>query len=272
MGSLNNAIEAAAAELKQKAAAQPQAGAEEAAEEVQTEEITEESTEEETSEETPEADDLSETELVESKNLYKALKNPQTAAAVVAALAQQAGLLPKAGDAPLTKREEAAAKRETIDIVKDALGPEYSFLADKLGKIFDEVVQQTEKKSEERFAEIQQSNVEREVVASYEALAKETKGESKKFETRMAQLSEEIPIGNMNVKTYMQRLYTLASNERKSSPQKVADQIRRNASDAPARLRSTAVPLNETDGPGDKKRSLDESIAWAVSQQAKGKK
>ncbi len=270
MSSLNSAIESAAAELRAKADPKAEAAApvEEVAEE-QTEEQVEESQEE--TEEVPEESDFSADEAVEAKNLYKALKNPQTAAAVVAALAQQAGLLPKAGDAPLTKREEAAAKRETIDIVKDALGPEYSFLADKLGKIFDEVVQQTEQKSEQRFAEIQQSNVEREVVASYEALAKETKGESKKFETRMAQLSEEIPIGNMNVKTYMQRLYTLASNERKSSPQKVADQIRRNASDAPARLRSTAVPLSETAVP-DKKMNLNESIAWAQSQLAKGKK
>ncbi len=270
MSSLNSAIEQAAAELRDKAGAPPAEKQEESLVEEQQEEKQEEQEEAEQQEEILEEADLSDSELIESKNLYKALKNPQTAQAVVAALAAQAGLLPKPGEAPLTKKEEAAAKRETIDIVKDALGPEYSFLADRLGKIFDEVVQQTEKKSEERFAEIQQSNVEREVVASYEALAKETKGESKKFETRMAQLSEEIPIGNMNVKTYMQRLYTLASNERKSSPQKVADQIRRNASDAPARLRSTAVPLTEVGVP-DKKMNLNESIAWAQSQLAKGK-
>ncbi len=271
MSSLNSAIEAAAAELTKKAA-----GAAPAAEEAEVETPAEEAAAEEESEESEEESaaaesDMSEQELTESKNLYKALKDPTTAAAVIAALAQQAGILPGKQEAPLTKKEETAAKREIKDIFAEALGKEYGFLADKLGPAIEAVLEQERTESNRAFAEIQQSNVEREVIASYEQLSKETKGESKKFETRMAQLSEEIPIGNMNVKTYMQRLYTLASNERKSSPQKVADQIRRNASDAPARLRTTAVPLTESKVP-DKKMNLNESIAWAQSQLTQGKK
>ena len=269
MPSLDNAIEEAAKELTAQAdpGKTPAPPVEEATEE-SVEETPGETSEEEPAEETA---DLSDQELLESKNLYKALKDPTTAAAVIAALAQQAGILPKANEAPLTKKEEAVAKREIKDIFAEALGKEYGFLAERLTPAIEAVMQQERTEQEGRFAEIQQSNVEREVIASYEALAKETKGESKRFETRMAQLSEEIPIGNMNVKTYMQRLYTLASNERKSSPQKVADQIRRNASDAPARLRTTAVPLAEGSVP-DKKMNLNESIAWAQSQIAKGKR
>lgn len=265
MSTLSSAIADAAAELQSKAQPTPEAQAE-ATEEVATEETQEESAEDEPeSDDEPKEQDLSDDEILESKNLYKALRGPQ-AAAIIAALAQQAGILPKANEAPLTKREEASAKRDIKEIFADALGKEYGFLAERLGPAIEAVMQQERDSSESRFAELQQTNVEREVVAAYEKLATVTKGESKKFEARMAQLSEEIPIGNMNVKTYMERLYTLASNERKSSPQKVADQIRRNASDAPARLRSAgSVPLPVGQVP-DKKMNLNESIAWAQSQ------
>jgi hypothetical protein len=104
-------------------------------------------------------------------------------------------------------------------------------------------------------------------------LAVETKGVSKQFESRMAQLSEEVPIGDMNIPTYMSRLYILASSEKKSSPQKVADQIRRNASDIPNRVRST--PAGRVSGVIElptKKMSLNESISWAQDQINKGQK
>ncbi len=221
--------------------------------------------------ETPAEEEFSEEQLAESKTLYKALKGPQ-ANAIIAALAAQAGLLPKLGEAAPTKTEVAAAKREIKDIVRDALGPEYSFLQDKIGKIFDEVAAQQKAETEAKFAEIQTANVEREVVTAYEKLAVETKGESKKFETRMAQLSEEIPIGDMNVKTYMQRLYAIATSERKASPQKIADQIRRNAGDAPNRLRTSAAPIREGIEIPQGKMSIDKAVEWAVGQLQQGKK
>lgn len=270
MPTLDESIEAATAELSKKAGITPPATE---SEETETESETEtEVTQEETSEsETPEGEgDLSEEQILESKNLYKALRGPQ-GPAIIAALAQQAGILPKSGEPAPTKAETAAARRNIKDIVKDALGPEYSFLQDKIGKIFDEVVTQERAASDERFAEIQQSRVEQEVANAYQKLATETKGVSKQFETRMAALSEEIPIGNMNVSTYMQRLYTIASNERKSSPQKVADQIRRNASDATTRLKTSSAAAQTPEIP-TKKMGLDESIRWAQDQIAKGKK
>src|ERR1035437_4493872 len=268
--SLQSAIDSAAAELK----AESDKTTEKPAETPVAEETPDETTEE--TPDTPEiaetSDDLTPEQLIESKNLYKALSGPQ-ANAIIAALAQQAGLFPKAGEAPLTKKEEVSARKEIKDIFAEALGKEYGFLADRLAPAIEAVVKQERESSDTRFAELQQSNVEREVVTAYDKLATETKGASKQFEARMAALSEEIPIGNMNVATYMGRLYTIASNERKSSPQKVADQIRRNAADAPARLRSTAS--ERTSGVVEiptKKMSLDESIAWAQEQLRQGKK
>lgn len=240
------------------------------AEETPSEEIAETpESGEETGEEAPESD-LSEQELAESRNLYLALRGPQ-ANAIIAALAAQAGLLAKPGEAAPTKTEIKESKKEIKDILAESLGKEYSFLADRLGPAIEAVLDQERKTSDSRFDSLQQANVEREVVASYNRLATETKGESKKFETRMAALAEEIPIGNQNVETYMKRLYTIASNERKSSPQKIADQIRRNASDAPQRLRSSAGPAGPVAEIPTKKMSIDESIRWAQDQLTKRK-
>ncbi len=278
MGSLNSAIAQAAAELAAESAAAT--AKDQPAEEIQNEEteVPEtpegDSTETPADNETPGENELTEAQITESKNLYKALTGPQ-ANAIIAALAAQAGLLPKPSEAPLTKKEEVAARREIRDIVKDALGPEYAFLQDKIGKIFDEVATQQRQENESRFAELQQTNVEREVVTAYEKLAAETKGESKKFEARMAQLSEEVPIGSMNVTTYMKRLYAIANSEKRSSPQQIADKIRKNANDAPARLASkgsaaqASHPAPETPA---KRMSLDESIAWAQDQIKQGKR
>jgi hypothetical protein len=175
------------------------------------------------------------------------------------------------GDKTPTKSEAVVAKREIKEIIKEKLGDQYAFLSDKISDAFEAVLTQERQDQETRFAEIQRTNVERDVVTNYERLAKETKGESKKFEARMAQLSDEIPIGNMDIRTYIDRLYTLAAGERKTSPQKIADQIRRNSNDVAARLPkggATAVPEGKLP---DKKMNLNESVAWATAQLSKGK-
>src|SRR5215831_649278 len=86
--------------------------------EMETPDESTETTEEEseTTEESPESDEeeLSEKELVESKNLYKLLKNPQTARQVVAAMAAQYNLINQSE--PMTRREEAGVKKEIKDI------------------------------------------------------------------------------------------------------------------------------------------------------------
>src|SRR5262245_61270036 len=79
-------------------------------------------------------EDLSEAELVESKNLYKALRDPATRGPILAALAQQAGL--QLGAAP-SKVETREAARTIQQAVKESLGKEYEFLADRLGSAIE---------------------------------------------------------------------------------------------------------------------------------------
>lgn len=225
----------------------------------------------EESEEEQEADsepDLSDTEADEARRLYKALRDPKTAGPIVAALAQQFKV--DVGQLQ-TKKDVIEAKTTIKDAVKEALGTKYEFLADQLGSAIEKALEIERQSNDTRFAELQQSNIEREVVTAYDKLSRDTKGESKRLEARMASLAEEIPIGKQNVETYIRRLYDVASAETKGRvAARVADKIRRNAGDAPSRLRATPAG---TDSPlPTKKMNLNESVAYALEEITKGKK
>lgn len=266
---LDKAISDAATQLT-KEAKESEGSSDEGTSSAETTETQEEETEEtEESSETSE-EDLSEEEAKESKELYKLLKNPDTRNAVLAALAAKAGILPKPGE-ELTKKEETAAKKEIKDILKEALGNQYDFLSEKLAKGIEAILEQERSSHEEKLLALQRTNIEREVVSNYNRLARETKGESRKLEARMAELATEIPIGSMEVRTYINRLYSIASGEKKSSSTKPTDQIRKNSTDVSQRLKSGASPLSNVSIP-DKKMSIDESIKWAQEQINKGKK
>lgn len=216
-----------------------------------------------------EESDLSESELDESKRLYKALKDPKSSGAIIAALAAQAGLHLTADS---TKAEVKEAKRDLTAVVKEALGPEYEFLAAKLGKAIDGALEIEREQNEASLQQIRQAQVEREVSDSYAKLARETKGESKKLEARMAALSEEIPIGNMSVEQYIRRLHMVASGEatKHADAAKTASQIRKNAGNAPERLRTTRPVGAEPKLPTEK-LGLKGAVNFALNELTKGK-
>ncbi len=256
---LDKAVTEAASELETKLDKKEETPTKEETPEIQV--ATEETTETQEEEE----EKLSDDEATEARNLYKALKNPKSSSAIIAALAQQAGLFNQVQ--PPSVKEIKETKREIKDILAEGLGKEYSFLADKLGPAIEKVLDQERKTSEERFAQLRQTEVEREVVTAYEKLAVQTKGESKRLEGRMAELSEQIPIGKLAVKDYMNNLYLIASGEKKTPPAKIADQIKKNASDVGSRLRSGSIQNTEVPS---KKMNLNESVNFALDQLTRG--
>ena len=242
-----------------------------AAEELTTGKKTEEATEtpeiavetenEAPAETDPSAEEIEAAEAIEAKNLYRALKNPATSRAVIAALSEQLGFNKPAE----TKAEEKKQVRDVKSILGEALG-EYKFLADKLGPAIETILSQEREENEVRFAQQEQYRVEQEVVAATSALAKETKGESTKLEARMNELSNEIPIGNQSVKTYIQRLYTIAAGERqKIAPARVAETIRRNANDATARLQGVRGNDKSVQIPNGK-MNINQAVQFAFDQ------
>ncbi len=251
---LENAAAAVQDQLDGKPAAAPKA------EETPEEEEVPEESDSETA-----VPDLSDVERSEAFNLYKALKDPKTSPALVAALAQQAGILGKPSVAPATVREEREAKRDIREVLRDKLGSQYKFLADELGPAIEEVIRQERQENESRLEEVRRAGIEANVVSAFDRLARETKGESRKLEAQMTRLSEEIPIGTMPVDRYLKVLYNQAKEESAvRSRQETNKRINRNAADVPSRLHSTASGSRSEVPQG--KMKLDKAIEWAASE------
>ena len=265
----DNSLQNAIADAEKKVTAQIEGGEKPAAEESgeNTVEIEVEAEDEGGEEDGGEDNELDDAQLDESKRLYIALKDPRTAGPIIAALAAQAGLhlTPQS-----SKAEVKEVKKTITDAVAEALGDEYKFLAPKLGKAFESALEIEREEHEASLQEIRQSQVERDVTTAYEKLARETKGESKRLESKMASLSEEVPIGTMSVEKYIRRLYSIAVTEtQQTSAKKTADRIRKNASNAPERLRSGSAAGTEPKMP-DKKMSLNDSVNFALKELTKG--
>mgnify|MGYP001612220576 CR=1 FL=1 len=225
-------------------------------------------------------DELTEQELLESKNLYRLLKDPTTARSVVAALAQQTGVLQdlaRLGAEP-TRTEVRDAKKDILTIFKESLGKEYEFLADRLSKAVDTVITQERQEIQAQHLETQTAVVNQQIVRELETLERETRGVSKTLENRMAELAREIPIGTQDQSTYIRRLYAVAASEKGLSAAPVRqgvtksknDRIRSNANDATSRIKGTPADRSRDiiEIP-TKKMGLKESVNFALGQLTK---
>jgi len=208
---------------------------EESAEE--SEEAPEESNESSVDEESTDDENLSEEEAQEAKKLYKALKDPKTAKEVLALLAKQTGL-----DEVDSKKDIKESKKGILDILKNALGEEYSFLSDRLGKGIEEILNQEKaERDNERQQEVAK-RIQGETVVAWNSLVKETNGDAKKLESKMQEIAKEIlPGPNTTPKQYLRRLYTIASAGKSGveNPKKIINTIQKNANDTSGRLRAT---------------------------------
>lgn len=217
-----------------------------------------------------EDDDLNEDQLKEARILYKSLLDPQQRLNIVAALAAQSGLL--TDKTPLkTEKQIEKVEQGIADIIKEAL-PEFPGLTDKLAPAIQKIIENEREARETEMQQVHLDRVQTEVDSELAVLARETKGESKKLENKMAALMQEVSPGpNVTVKSYIRTLYTLAtagSNRQKTTAQ-IADKINRNANNAPDRIK-TAPGSDRTSNVPDKKMSLNDSVNWAIEQASKG--
>jgi hypothetical protein len=263
---LKDAINEAASELQEKidAGKDDNKPGEKTGETEETSEETEEVAEEteETSEETTE--ELSDAELAEVKNLYKLLKDPNTNKAVIAALAEQAGILRQPAE---TKAEVKEQKKSIQEILKTAL-PDYPSLATQLSGAIEEVL---ETERSERL-ESEQKQLETQIVnetnSALSELAKDTKGESRKLEAKMSELATRLlPANGISTKEYVRMLYTVASEGKtvQKSKANLADKINRNRTDVSSRLSTTTGKAPVSNLP-DKKLGLKGSVQWALKE------
>lgn len=253
-----NALDNAIAEAAEKLEAETPA-----AEEPTTEETSEDGEPEEPEVGEADEDDLDEEKIKEAKILYKALSDPKQGPAIIAALAQRAGILQTP---PTTHREETQAKKDILSIFKEKLGASFEFLAAPLSEAIETVLENERAAQSEQMERLNQANLTREIDTVLTSLAKESKGESRKLEGKMVQLMNEFhPAPNMSIEKYVRGIYNMARGS--GGPQKVnTDKVRRNANDIPSRLSSTAQTGTRSVKIPDKKMSLDESVKFAMGE------
>ncbi len=149
-------------------------------------------------------------EQEEKDNLWALLKNPKTAKSVIQSLAEEAGLL---GD----KKTDKQIKNSVIETLEEELGDDFKFLGPRIGKALERILAQRDEKTEERFREHGQKEIQRETDSAVEKIKGEFKDFSL-FENKIVKLMKEIaPSNNLSQYSYLKRLYTLAKAESSSS-------------------------------------------------------
>lgn len=242
--------------------------------ETEVETTTTESIETKEEPKTPKVDDLGLTdeEVVEARRLLAGLRDPLKAPAIVAFLAESHGF--KKGDAPPTKAAEKAVVKGMVEELKEALGPELEYLADKMGPVlekrFKDLVEETAKPIKDKIDAADLKQLEVETAAANEEIGKVYfDGEiPQELAAEMYDLIDKIkPYQGQSQKDYLEQLLFVAAGKKGVALQKTskskAEKILKNRNDAPSRLASegTRQPRvgEKTDNPR-RQMTLDESI------------
>lgn len=212
-----------------------------------------------------EEEDLPEDEKKHAIALFKMLKDPESSAQVIEVLAKKAGLkLSSEGD----KKDDKKTVKKAKDILLAKLGDKYEFLSDAMGSALDEYMEQIREELKGEVTSLKTDNQQTAVDRVLDKIAGETKGASRKFESKMAQLAREFtPAAGVSTEKYVRNLYAMAiSQSGASSARKdLMDRVNRNSNDVGSRLRSAG-------GGGQKEKklsktaSLDEIVAFSYEQ------
>ena len=224
----------------------------------------------------PTSEELSDPELTEAKNLYKLLKNKESAAPIIAALAQQIGLL-KPENLPETRKETREAVKTVKDMVIEGLGDEYKFMSSKLGDVIEKVLEtkiQEARQEQIQYAERQeQKELLSEVEKVRSKLNNETKGDFDRLEPRILELMNQFePSATQDVESYIRGIYTIATagRSRAIAQKNLSDKIKRNSNDAASRLASVGTGGKGSEISGPTKKGVGAAVEYALGQLQKG--
>jgi hypothetical protein len=201
-------------------------------------------------------------EAAQALNLFKLLKNPTSAKAIIRTLAEEHGIVLTGKETP---KQEDRKVRSIKGLVKEKLGDEYAFIADKLGDVFEEALATERESLNEKFNEINAKSAEKEAEAAFEWLQNEHE-DANNYEQVIVTLMEEVPPGNMSAKKYLETLYIIAKGRegKAASSKKLAQKITRNSTDPDVKLsgktRSSDVPVKSTKG-----MSIDDALSEAIA-------
>lgn len=239
-----------------------------------------------TPKETPEektARETADAELVaQGKELIQALKDPVRAPIVIEFLAKQAGYTKAEVKAATSEVKVEELHEDIISFLKESLGPEFEFLADKIGKGLEKYLDKTIEKSQTDIrAEFQRQEQEKLQNQSASALTKLTEG----FFGAGAELPDNVtnemskymdrvqPSADTSVKDYLEDAFNASCMKLGLSKTDKAKQERtnKNRTDASSRLASDRVPAEEVlKQDHSKPLNRRDAIAAAVAAIEKG--
>lgn len=232
---------------------------------------TEESPKATTEEVKPTVDDV---DIEQAKLLYKALKDPTQAPIVIKFMAEQAGY-----SKVETKAEVKEAKGEIVDILKETLGSEFDFLAEKLAPGIERILTQKLQESQEdiraRLEEQERDKLSDQSAKTLTKLSREffdADDVPTDFANKMSTMMDKIPpTEGMSVSDYMESIfYQVVGREgvtrKGKSTAATQEKTNKNRNDAPSRLASAGSSPSATASGNPKKMSIDEAVKLAVEQ------
>lgn len=226
-------------------------------------------------------DEVNKEESTQAINLFRALNNPETGPKILKILAQEAGLLD--GSSKETKKEVAKSIKS---VIKEKLGSEYQFLADRLGDALEEVVNEVAKerigKVEERLDNREKAELNKEVDIAMKESFEQYEEIPKNVLAKFNDLIDEMPPvpGKTKPLAYFNRLIKIAFEEAKVTPKLVSktkgnelsqvmkDRLKRNKNDATSRLasRGAEAEVDDTSKNAPQPKSRREAIERAVKE------
>jgi uncharacterized protein (DUF2164 family) len=222
----------------------------------------------------PELDEfgLTPEQQIEGKQLLAALRNPAKAPIVVDFLAKQMGY-----EKPETKIEAVKTAKGMVDELKEALGSDLAYLAEKMGPVFEkhlkDSIEEVSTKTSELSSKIQLESLEKQASVAQDQLASEYFVEGAIPEKLAKEMSKVMNVfeatENQSMKGYLEDVMFLAARRTGIALNKISKQekIVKNRSDVPSRLASNGSLLpkvGESSIHPSRQMSLTDAIAKAM--------
>lgn len=218
---------------------------------------------------------LSELEEEQARQLFAALKNPEQAPTVLDFLAKQGGYTKVE-----TKADVKEAKKDIVGQLKEALGPDMDYLAEKLGPVIDkylgEKLEENTKDIRQKVEATEEAKHREEATAAMGKLAKDNFNADEipdNVAQEMNRLMDNFPPPNVKGKgvmptgEYLEYIYHMAAGKLGIQPtnKQQEDRRSRNRNDAPSRLASGASAKGVSpSGDAGKFTTLDAAVRAAV--------
>lgn len=228
-----------------------------------------------------ESTDLSELDINNAKELFKALRDPEKAPGIIEYLAKQSGFEKKVA-AVETKKEAIEVKDDILETLKTELGDEFDFLSPRLGKALDKIlavkIAEHTKDIKETLEKGAREKTASEVSLAYGDLARAHFGKDEipgEVQTVMSELMGKYPpSSNMTPKEYLTDMLNGAASrlgidlKNAKATAANADRIKKNRTDAPSRLSSERAITDTSVISSNPKQALDMNAAIRQAEEA----